>query len=419
MEGALREIVYFYDANGNVSGKGEKIAGQYMVGWNYYWDAQDRLIEVQKDDLDTDQDARVKYRYCQTCGGALSERIEYERGTETIVSWLRYEYDGLNLLRIDERYDGETPAGLDENDPWRPLNVFIHGPGAIGQIVKGKWYNYYSDGQDPTNCCDSGEYYYFYDALGNVNGVLDSGGRYYRWEMDAFGNDLPSGNSFLDMDQPGPKEHLTGKMFDTTTGLYYFAARWYDPQVGRFVSVNLPSSKGHNTQNCGSTSMRDYEGYIFALNSPLRYTDPLGTAVIVNCHPRQISIISVAIRQARDALIKCIRCKVRGRGPGGIQRNVAKDIMSNLTASTIECIPNEFTANGDVICGKAEVGGDKMWLTPAGIFGLPGCPCMEALLIHEGTHLVGEGELTAEACENDCSTCATFDPGQAGGKCQW
>ena len=67
-----------------------------------------------------------------------------------------------------------------------------------------KPYNYYSDGQNPTSCCDSGEYYYFYDALGNVNGVLDDDRHYYRWEMDTFGNDLPSGNSFLDMDQPGP-----------------------------------------------------------------------------------------------------------------------------------------------------------------------------------------------------------------------
>jgi len=49
--------------------------------------------------------------------------------------------------------------------------------------------------------------------------------------MDAFGNDLPSGNDFLAMDQPGPKEHLTGKMFDTATGLYYFHAKWYDPGV--------------------------------------------------------------------------------------------------------------------------------------------------------------------------------------------
>ena len=87
----------------------------------------------------TSQVASISGKYCQTCGGAMSERIEYASDMLTIVSWLRYEYDGLNLLRIDERYDGETPAGLDENDPWRPLNVFIHGPGAIGQIVKCKW----------------------------------------------------------------------------------------------------------------------------------------------------------------------------------------------------------------------------------------------------------------------------------------
>jgi len=135
---------------------------------------------------------------------------------------------------------------MDTCDPWRPLNVFIHGPGAIGQIVKCKWYNYASDGQNPTSCCDSGEYYYFYDALGNVNGVLDEGGHYYRWEMDAFGNDLPGGNAFLAMDQPGAKEHLTGKMFDTTTGLYYFHARWYDPHVGRFVSRGSPYTLGGN-----------------------------------------------------------------------------------------------------------------------------------------------------------------------------
>ena len=127
-------------------------------------------------------------------------------------------------------------------------------------------YNYYSDGQNPTSCCDSGEYYYFYDALGNVNGVLDDGGHYYRWEMDAFGNDLPSGNSFLDMDQPGPKEHLTGKMFETATGLYYFAARWYDPQVGRFVSRD-PSWT--------------VEGeYVLARSNPHSYIDPGGNCDI-------------------------------------------------------------------------------------------------------------------------------------------
>ena len=42
----------------------------------------------------------------------------------TMVSWLRYEYDGLNLLWIDEKYDGDDPPDrLDDNDPWRTRQI--------------------------------------------------------------------------------------------------------------------------------------------------------------------------------------------------------------------------------------------------------------------------------------------------------
>jgi len=161
--------------------------------------------------------------YSPYCGGALTERIEYNATTGgTILSWLRYEYEGLNLLRIDERWDDDNPAdGIDSDDPWRPMNLYVHSPGAIGQIIKAKWFKYHSVNNTE---CDTGEYYYMYDALGNAIGALeDEGDRFYRFEIDAFGNDLPGGNSFLAMNQPGPKEHLTGKMFDTMTGLYYSA----------------------------------------------------------------------------------------------------------------------------------------------------------------------------------------------------
>jgi RHS repeat-associated protein len=77
--------------------------------------------------------------------------------------------------------------------------------------------------------------------------------------MDAFGNDLPEGNDFLAMDQSGPKEHLTGKMFDTVTGLYYFHARWYDPEAGRFLGRD----------DSGQTTPM----YQFAWLSPSNYVD--------------------------------------------------------------------------------------------------------------------------------------------------
>ena len=73
---------------------------------------------------------KVAYRYCLTCDGALSQRIEYSPTVSTtITSWKRYEYDGLNLLRVDERYDTGGGA-IDDQDPWRKKEVSTHKPGS-------------------------------------------------------------------------------------------------------------------------------------------------------------------------------------------------------------------------------------------------------------------------------------------------
>ena len=65
------------------------------------------------------------------------------------------------------------------------------------------------------------------------------------------------------MDQAGPKEHLTGKMFDTVTGLYDAHARWYDPQVGRFVGRDPAKTLCE-------------EDYLFCMNTPTLFNDPTG-----------------------------------------------------------------------------------------------------------------------------------------------
>ena len=167
---------------------------------------------------------------------------------------------------IDVNKDGTIEDPDSSGDEWRPMNVYVHGPGVIGQILKATWYEYDETCADPSVPCDTGEYWCFYDALGNVNGVLKADGDYIRFEMDAFGNDLDGGNSFLPMDDPGSKEHLTGKMYDTATGLYYFHARWYDPEVGRFVSRD-------------PVEIAAAESYIFCRNSPVAYIDTSGAVV--------------------------------------------------------------------------------------------------------------------------------------------
>ncbi|NLW48259.1 MAG: RHS repeat-associated core domain-containing protein [Firmicutes bacterium] len=55
---------------------------------------------------------------------------------------------------------------------------------------------------------------------------------------------------------------FTGKVLEESTGLVYFGARWYDPEVGRFISVD-PAEDGENW-------------YALCDNDPVNYFDPDG-----------------------------------------------------------------------------------------------------------------------------------------------
>jgi RHS repeat-associated protein len=50
--------------------------------------------------------------------------------------------------------------------------------------------------------------------------------------------------------------------------LYYYGARWYDPQIGRFIQPDtiVPSAQGTQA----------FDRYAYVNNNPLRYTDPSG-----------------------------------------------------------------------------------------------------------------------------------------------
>jgi RHS repeat-associated protein len=260
--------LYTYDANGNLATKQEQLDSgsgyAAAVSWTYTWDVQDRLTKVLKEDADfggTDL-LTAEYAYCPACGGALRYRIEKD-GSGNVISWLRYEYEGLNLLRIDQVYDKDNDSVLEEpadgDDAWRVLNVYVHAPGSISQIIRNKSYAHVNKDATPDWTWNI---YYYYDALGNMLTYSHEGG-YGNYEMDAFGNQIPGSPGWPNIDSNGPKERLTGKMYDNITGLYYFSARWLDPEVGRFVSVDPVKSWFHP--------------YALAAGNPNAFVDPAGT----------------------------------------------------------------------------------------------------------------------------------------------
>jgi len=296
---------YQYDANGNLTLKKQEKKTSGV--WNQEdkleckWNPRNQLARAISYGSGANNVGSVDYQYCLSCDGALSVRMQYAAGTGAdpgaLTSHRRYEYDGLNLLRIDELCDANGNGTIDAGETtWRKVEVSTHKPGSIGTLLAKRIYSYPTAGN---RCVSNGNtnYAYTYDAVGNVFCVLNSsGGEAYRFSQDAFGNSISigdfTGSDWTTARNAGITEHQTGKWIDPLTGMYYFSSRWYDPVVGRFVGRDPQDSLGQSTADlttlscskcggCKSSSSTNntpwfMTGYNYCENDPVSNVDPTG-----------------------------------------------------------------------------------------------------------------------------------------------
>lgn len=120
-------------------------------------------------------------------------------------------------------------------------------------------------------------YYYHADGLGSVTGLTDDRGHVVqRYEYDSFGNIRQHVNRIR---QPYT---FTGREYDDETGLYFHRARYYDPQIGRFINrdpigfaardVNLYAY----VDSVGKPFRIETNLYAYASNNPVNLIDPEG-----------------------------------------------------------------------------------------------------------------------------------------------
>ena len=64
------------------------------------------------------------------------------------------------------------------------------------------------------------------------------------------------------------KQWYTGKLEETRTGIQYFGARWYEPELGRFLSVDPVQFRDENPFS--------FNRYAYANGNPYKYVDPDG-----------------------------------------------------------------------------------------------------------------------------------------------
>lgn len=101
------------------------------------------------------------------------------------------------------------------------------------------------------------KYFYHTDHLGSTIAVTDeAGNKVWDGEYTPFGIQLSGEGELL------KAAKFTGKDLDEDIGLYYFNARWYDQELGRFVSED-PVKDGMNW-------------YVYCGNNPLYRLDPSG-----------------------------------------------------------------------------------------------------------------------------------------------
>ncbi len=243
---------YLYDSEGNLVARyvDEDTDGLLDVGDTdvtvYTWDYRNRLTNVS---------------HYSEAGGAASMSVDYV-------------YDAYNrrIVRALDADGAGTGGSATEHYVWDDEKValdFVDADGA-GEVSSPELATRYLWGQAvdqlfAQEAVDDGGpedvSYPVIDNLHSVRSLVDSAGDItatYRY--DSYGNATALAGSLA-----ATRFLYTSQEYDAATGLYYYNVRWYNPALGKFVSVD-PSGF-----NAGDANLYRYVG-----NGPTNYVDPSG-----------------------------------------------------------------------------------------------------------------------------------------------
>ena len=229
----INGTTYAYDDNGNLTSDGTR-----TITWNYNNWPTDVVISG----------ATTSFTY-----DYQGNRIKKSTSTSSVTYINQfYELEG-NKKRKYLYGDTDVYAIVEQDGTSSPVVVNIHPDHLSGMSI-------------------------LTDASGSQVELID----YY-----------PFGESRLDETDPSasssPRKY-TGQELDEETALYYYGARYYNPKIGRFVSVDpaflLIGMQGFEA-NYGKSlekllsNPQEFNSYSYVRNNPYRYIDPNGEIVIL------------------------------------------------------------------------------------------------------------------------------------------
>ena len=169
-----------------------------------------------------------------------------------------YDSDGLRLTKtvgdVQHKYVWQGSRLVSENWAGQELEFFYDESGSP-----------YAFSYKASATAAPVMYYYVTNLQGDVVNILDAGGNIKAsYTYNAWGEILSATGDMADIN---PLRYR-GYYFDSDTGLYYLKARYYDPQLCRFINSDELASTG---QGVTGTNM-----FAYCLNNPVPTKDTQG-----------------------------------------------------------------------------------------------------------------------------------------------
>ncbi len=237
------DFEFTYTGNGNVATKKNKKTNEVF---EFYWDIENQLIQIQIKKNLTELTKTIDYKTDGT--GRRIERSVTNHLTAKASYARKYFYDNEDIL-----------LEFDEND--QMIAAYLHGPGIDRPLAMLRDINKNSSFED------NEIFYYTRDNLGSIRELVNTQGKVVqRYSYGVYGT------TRLEKDNPNDSHEFvenpyayTAREWEQETGLYYYRARFYAPETGRFLSEDPIGF------NSGDSNFYRYVG-----NSPLMYSDPYG-----------------------------------------------------------------------------------------------------------------------------------------------
>ncbi|WP_354675719.1 RHS repeat-associated core domain-containing protein [Pseudomonas syringae USA007] len=257
-----RNHEYKYDAWGNLI---EKIVG--IVRWQTFtYDSENRLVKTETM-ANSQVETTSSYQY-----DSLGRRVAKQSNIKGQTDQKRFLWQGLRMLRE------ESPE---------QSSLYLYEPGSYAPLARVDQ----KEGETENTV-----YYYHTDQIGTPLEMTDAEGhivwqaKYAPWGLI----------KQLVVNEVEQNLRFQGQYFDVETGLHYNTFRYYDPEIGRFITQDpIGLAGGLNL-------------YLYAPN-PYRWVDALGWACELF---RGVSAKHPEIENARNGIVK----------PGNVKGDVTPEV---------------------------------------------------------------------------------------------